>query len=202
MSKDLFRDRERAEEAVYFSQQDAKLIEKLRQQARFAEIAHALAEKLQVDEPALLDHVKKLGVTLDTGAAFILAPLVEVAWANGHVSHAARDAVLRVATRRGVVHGSADHHQLLEWLAHRPSEAIFQAAREAIRVGISVLPPAEAEQRIAAMVKACEEVAQATAGGLAKLLQPSGISDDERAVIAAIRAHLERHGDAAATKTS
>jgi len=48
MTRDIFRDRERAEEDAYFRQQDAKLIAKLRQKAQLSEIAHALAEKLQV----------------------------------------------------------------------------------------------------------------------------------------------------------
>jgi hypothetical protein len=190
MSKDIFRDRERAEEEAYFHQRDAVLIERLRQKAQLADIAHALAEKLQVDEPAMLDHIKQLGVTLDTGAAFILAPLVEVAWASGHVTRAEHDAVLRLAERRGVVPGSADHRQLLEWLAHRPSEAIFRAALDAIRIGISVLPPAEQKQRIAGMIRACEEVAHATAG-VEKMLARGGISKEEREVIATIRAHVE-----------
>jgi hypothetical protein len=193
MSKDMFRDRERAEEEVYFHKREAKLIEALRANAVLSEVAHALADKLQMDEPALLEHIKGLGITLDKGAAFILAPLVEVAWADGSVSRAERDAVLRLASKRGVVPGSADHHQLLEWLAHRPSEAILQASLEAIRVGVSVLPPEEAKQRIAAMIKACEEVAEA-AGGLTKLLQPHAVSRDERAVISAIRIHLETRG--------
>ena len=51
MPKDMFHDRERAEEAAYFSQQDAKLIEKLREKARLSEIAHALAEFANVDTP-------------------------------------------------------------------------------------------------------------------------------------------------------
>ena len=54
MAKDIFRDRERGEEQAYFHQQDAKLIAKLRQKAQLSEIAHALADKLQADEPALL----------------------------------------------------------------------------------------------------------------------------------------------------
>src|SRR5947208_4781652 len=100
MSKDLFKDRERAEEEVYFHHQDARLIAKLRQKAQFSEIAHALAEKLHADEPALLERIQKLGVTLDTGSAFLLAPLVEVAWADGEVSHTERDTVLRIARQR------------------------------------------------------------------------------------------------------
>jgi hypothetical protein len=190
MSKDMFRERERAEEEAYFHQRDALLIDRLRQKAQLADLAHALAEKLQVDEPALLEHIKKLGVSLDTGAAFILAPLVEVAWASGGVSRAEHDAVLRLAERRGVAPGSPDHQQLVDWLRHRPSAEIFKASLEAIRIGLAVLPPAEREQRIASIVKACEEVAHATAG-LEKMLKAGGITSDERAVITAIRAHVE-----------
>jgi hypothetical protein len=191
MAKDMFRDRERAEEEAYFRQQDATLIAKLRQKAQLSEIAHALAEKLHADEPALLERIKELGVTLDTGAAFILAPLVEVAWVDGDVSHAEREAILHIAKQRGVAAGSADYRQLLDWLVHRPSDELFRTALEAIRIGLSVLPPDESEQRIATMIKACEDVAQ-TAGGIAGLLQLEGVSSDESEVIAAIRRHLAK----------
>jgi hypothetical protein len=185
----MFRDRERAEEEAYFRQVDAKLIAKLRQRAQLSEIAHALAEKLHADEPALLERIQKLGVTLDTGSAFILAPLVEVAWVDGDVSHAERDTILHIAKQRGVAPGSADHRQLLDWLAHRPSDEVFRTALEAIRIGLSVLPPYEVEQRIATMIKACEEVAKA-AGGIVGLLQLQGVSHEEGSVIAAIRRRL------------
>ena len=189
MTKDVFRDRERGEEAAYFRQQDAQLIAKLRQKARFREIAHALAEKLHADEPALLERIQKLGVTLDTGSAFILAPLVEVAWVDGGVSHAERDSILQIAQQRGVMPGSADYDQLLDWLAHRPSDEVFRTALDAIRIGLSVLSPEEQQERIASMIKACEEVAQA-AGGIAQLLHLDGVSYAESAVIAEIRRHL------------
>lgn len=191
MAKDMFRERERSEEEVYFRRVDAELIEKLRQKAQFSEIAHALAEKLHADEPALLERIKGLGVTLDTGAAFILAPLVEVAWADGDISHAERAAILHIAEQRGVAPGSADHHQLLDWLAHRPPDDILQTSLEAIRIGISVLPPDESEQRVSAMIEACEKVAKA-AGGLSGLFQLEVVSRDEGAVIAAIRRHLAK----------
>ena len=189
MAKDMFHDRERAEEETYFHQRDATLIAKLRQRAQLSEVAHALAEKLQADEPALLEHIRELGVTLDTGSAFILAPLVEVAWADGDVSHAERNTILHIAKQRGVAPGSADHRQLLDWLAHRPSDEIFRTALEAIRIGLSVLPPDEAEQRIATMIKACEDVAQA-AGGIAGWLQLEDVSYVESSVIAEVRRHL------------
>src|SRR6185369_2379834 len=190
MTRDIFRERERGEEDAYFHQQDAKLIAKLRQKAQLSEIAHALAEKLQADEPALLERIQKLGVTLDTGSAFILAPLVEVAWVDGDVSHAERDTILHIAKQRGVAPGSADYHQLLDWLAHRPADELFRTALEAIRIGLSVLPPDESEQRIATMIKACADVAQA-AGWIEQLFKLDRVSDSESAVIAAIRRHLE-----------
>jgi hypothetical protein len=190
MPKDIFRDRERGEEDAYFRQQDAKLIAKLRQKAQFSEIAHALAEKLHADEPELLERIQKLGVTLNTGSAFILAPLVEVAWIDGYVSDAERDTILHIAKQRGVETGSADYRQLLDWLAHRPSDEVFRTALEAIRIGLSVLPPDESERRIATMIKACEDVAQAT-GGIAQLFHLDGVSYSESAAIAAIRRHLE-----------
>jgi len=189
MAKDIFRDRERGEEEAYFRQEDAKLIAKLRQKAQLSEIAHALAEKLHVDEPALLERIRKLGVTLDTGSAFILAPLVEVAWVDGQVSNAERDTILEIANQRGVEPGSADYRQLLDWLEHRPSDELFRAALEAIRIGLSVLPPDESEKRIATIIKACEDVAQAT-GGIAELLHLDGVSYAESTLIAEIRRHL------------
>ena len=191
MTKDLFRDRERGEEQAYFRQQDAKLIAKLRQKAQLSEIAHALAEKLRADEPELLERIQKLGVTLDTGSAFILAPLVEVAWVEGDVSDAERDTILRIAEQRGVAPGSADYRQLLDWLTHRPSDEVFRTAIEAIRIGLSVLPPDESEQRIAAITKGCEDVAHA-AGWFEELLWMDGVSPAESEVIGAIRRHLAK----------
>jgi hypothetical protein len=191
MAKDIFRDRERGEEAAYFREQDARLIEKLRQKAQLSEIAHALAEKLQADEPALLERIQKLGVTLDTGSAFILAPLVEVAWVDGDVSDAERDTILHIANQRGVAPGSADYRQLLDWLTHRPSDEVFRTALEAIRIGLSVLPPDESEQRIATIIKACEDVAKA-GGWIAELLHLDGVSYAESTVIAAIRRQLAK----------
>lgn len=196
MAKEIFRDRERAEEEAYFRQQDAKLIAKLRQKAQLSEIAHALAEKLHADDPSLLSRIQNLGVTLDTGSAFILAPLVEVAWADGDISPAERDTILHIARQRGVAPGSADERQLLEWLAHRPSDDVFETALEAIRIGLSVLPPDEMEQRVATMIKACEDVAEA-GGGIAGRLKLQGASYAESAVIAAIRRHLAKREDAA-----
>ena len=190
MDKNIFHDRERAEEEVYFRQRDERLVGKLREKAKLGEVAGALAEKLHVDNPQLLRRVADLGVTLDTGAAFLLAPLVQVAWADHHVTPEEHAMVLRFAHERGVAPGSVDEAQLIKWLQARPADALFDAAIEAIAAGLTVLPQAEVDARIDAIMKACTTIAEAPEG-LGRLLQEhSLVTPGERHTLDVIRAGL------------
>ena len=190
MDKDIFKERERALEEEYFRKHNAKLIEKLRERGKVEEIVEALAVKLQIDDPALLRRIMALGVTLDTGAAFLLAPLVQVAWAGGAVTDREREKVLRIATERGVDTSSPAYTQLQEWLQTRPGDAIFVTAVEAIKTGLSVLTPAEQADRVKRIVDACREVASAS-GGLGRLLGLStGVSSEEESILDAMAATL------------
>ena len=190
MDKDAFKDRGRSLEEEYVRKQEAKLVEKLRERGRLEEIAAALAAMLQVEDPELLRRIAALGVTLDTGPAFLLAPLVQVAWAEGEVTDPERDTVLRIAEERGVERTSPAHAQLTEWLRARPSNELFDAAFEAIKAGLSVLTPPERAERVKRIVDACHQVAEAS-GGLARLLGlGSGVSSEEESVLDTIAAAL------------
>ena len=101
MTKGILSDREKALEESYFRQRDAKLLEQLRQGAALDDIAVALAEKLQVDKPELLARAREVGITPETAAAFLVAPLVQVAWAEGSVTKQERQTVLRLRTDAG-----------------------------------------------------------------------------------------------------
>ena len=191
MTKDIFHDRERGAEAQYFRNLDEKLLLKIRERAALQEVAQALAEKLRVDNAELVNRVLDLGLTRDTGTAILLAPLVQVAWAEGSVSRREREVVLELAASRGVEPGSGAHAQLEAWLARRPSDAIFETALEVMKAGLAVLPDDEREERVRQIVDACKRVAEATGGGLAKLLgMNSGIVGQEAAVLDAIGAKL------------
>jgi hypothetical protein len=188
MDKDIFKERERSLEEGYFRQHEAKLIEKLRERAKVDEIVEALAVKLQIDDPALLRRIMALGVTLDTGAAFLLAPLVQVAWAEGAVTDREREKVLRIATERGIDPSSPAYTQLQEWLRTRPADAVFDTASETIKTGLSVLTPAERADRVKRIVDACREVASAS-GGLGRLLGlGTGVSSEEESILDAMAA--------------
>jgi hypothetical protein len=194
MDKDIFKERGRGEEEAYFHQQDAKLIERLHQEAKLEEIASALAEKLHVDNPELLGRVMALGTTVDSAPAFFLAPLVQVAWAEGTVSEPERETVLRLARARGVESPSPAYTQLCAWLRERPGDALFDTAVEVIKYGFAVLPPAEQEERIKRVVQACHEVATASGGGLAKVLGlGSGVSSAEASLLDTITSRLRSH---------
>jgi hypothetical protein len=190
MDKDIFKERGQSFEEEYFRKREAKLIEKLRERARLEEIAEELAVKLQVDNPELLKRIMAFGVTLDTAAAFLLAPLIQVAWAAGAVTSCERDAVLRVATARGVEKDSPAYAQLGRWLRERPQDTVFDAAIEAIKRGLSVLTPAEQAERTKRIVDACRQVAEAS-GGLGEVLGVgSGVSGEEEALLDAISTRL------------
>ena len=188
---DLLKDRERGMEADYFRKQDAKLIEKMRERASLDEVAQALAEKLRVDNAELVKRIQQLGLNHETGPAILLAPLVQVAWAEGKVSEAERATVLEIAEARGLQPGTPAHQKLLEWLRQRPADAVFELALEAMKAGYAVLPPFERVEREKALVDACRRVAQASGGGLGRLLgMGDGTSGDEAAVLDAITAKL------------
>jgi hypothetical protein len=191
MTWDIWKEREHAFEEHWAHSKDEELIAKMRNHAHLESIAKSLAEKLAVDDPELLRAVADLGVTLDTGAALLLAPLVQIAWAEGEVTDAERAAVLRYAEGRGLEKSSPAYAQLVGWLDQRPSDALFDVAVEVLQRGLSLLPQAERDERIAAFAKACHEVAEASGGGLARLLGlHKSVSMQEHAIHDRIKAHL------------
>lgn len=189
MPKDLLRERERGFETDYFNRRDATLIRAIRERAHLQEVAAALAEKLRVDDPALLQRVVALGLTRETGAAILVAPLVQVAWADGDVSDLERSVVLKLAAARGIVVGTPPYAQLVAWLEERPVAELFDVAVDVVNAGFAVLPRAERADRVAAVLEACERVAEASRGSIMFGLH-YGASTQEAEVLAMLRTKL------------
>lgn len=191
MENEIFKDRERANEAAYFRQEEARLLESLRKRAPLDEIAKALGEKLQVDNPELLERVRLLGLKPETAPALLLAPLVQVAWAEGSVTNKEAETVLRLIQHRGIEADTPPYGQIIKWLENRPSDELFDTAVEVLKYGFSVLPDAEKNERIKKIVEACNEVAEASGGGLVKVLGlGSGVSGIEAETLDTIAATL------------
>jgi tellurite resistance protein len=137
-----------------------------------------------------LRRVGDLGLDQQTAPAILLAPLVQVAWAEGNVSDAERNVVVELAEARGVTPGTPPHDTLLQWLKQRPSDALFETATEVMRVGFAALAAEEREERITSLVDACRRVAEASGGTLTRLLGMGQVSGDESMVLDAIAAKL------------
>ena len=145
MDKDVFKEREHSLEEGYFRQHEAKLIEKLRERAEVDKIVEALAVKLQTDDPVLLRRIMALGVTLDTGAAFLLAPLVQVAWAGGAVTDREREKVLRqrLKTISSELGETDDEGELGAYLERIDNAAMPEEARKAALKQVKTAAPAK-----------------------------------------------------------
>ncbi len=185
MTSDILHDRERGIEAQWARQHDQELLQRLRERARLDDVAAALARKLRVDDPELRRRILDLGVTHETGPALYLVPMVQVAWADGHVTERERETILGLAAARGVAAGSPVRAKVLEWLREPPVQELYDAALEVLKVGISVLPDAERMQRIESYAESFRRVAEASHGRFVNLFGlRRAVSREEKRVIA------------------
>ncbi len=193
--KDAFKERGRGQEEEYFRRQEQELIEKMRaRQAAEAEREQLAAAIGMADEEALKD-LQELGYTRETVSLLHLAPLVQVAWADGAVQHNEREQLIQIARLRGITEGSEADTQLATWLVQRPTEEFFARTLRIIHAMLDAMPAVHREASRRDLVAFCLTIASAS-GGLLGLGEK--ISDEERAAISRIAGELEsRRGDAA-----
>lgn len=184
---DSLQERGRSLEEEYFRRKNRELVEKMQQQARDEQALREIAAQAGVDDPEAARQLQSLGFTPETVGLLPLVPLVQVAWADGNIAAAERDAILELARRRGVAEGSAARYQLEAWLEDRPAPEVFDGATRLIR---AVLDAGGGEQNMSAeeLVSYCESIASAS-GGLFGLRK---ISAEERAALESIAARLRR----------
>src|SRR5687768_16278843 len=97
----------RSREDEYFWKKDQELIEKMRRAAAADQARREIGAKAGIDDPELAAELEALGFTVETVLLLPLIPLVQVAWAEGGVSAAERQLIVKLARSRGVAEGSA-----------------------------------------------------------------------------------------------
>lgn len=176
---DSIHERGRALEEEYFRKKNRELVEKLQRDARDEEARREMGARLGLRDPQALAELQKLGFTPDTIGLLPLVPVVQVAWADGHIADGERVAVQKLARARGIAQGSAADHQLASWLSDPPSPEVFAGATRLIRALLDA--PAGEPHSLSAdeLVGYCEQIAAASGGmfGLNK------ISAEERALL-------------------
>jgi hypothetical protein len=184
--RDSLGERGRALEDEYFWRKDRELLEKIRQ-AKAADAARQdLERKTGLDDPALVQELQELGFTVETVDLLPLVPVLQVAWAEGGITAAERELILRIARSRGIEAGGAADRRLTEWMATAPSDAVFAGARRLIRAmlasGSAEATPIDGGD----LVKLCEEIASASGG----VFGMRRVSSEERELLAGIAADL------------
>lgn len=183
---DAFAKRGRALEEEYFRKKDRELIEKIRQAGATEQARKELGRKAGLDDPQLVQELQDLGFTPDTVGLLPLMPIIQMAWAEGGITKAERELILRLAKSRGIEAGSAADRQLTEWITHQPAEAVFARATRLIRAMLDSGSAQTGSLNADDLVKYCEEIASASGG----MLGIGRISAEERALLSSIAADL------------
>lgn len=180
-------DRRRASEDDYFRKRDRELIEKIRRATAAEQARRELGEKTGLQSPELLEELLNLGFTPDTVSLLPLAPVVQVAWAEGGVTAPERDLIVRLARARGIEEGTAADRQLQDWLTHRPAEAVFAKAGRLIAAMLTSGSAQTGNLTAEDLVRHCEAIAAASGG----ILGLGRVSGEERALLVSIAASLK-----------
>ena len=107
MATEFLGDRKKALEESFFARENAKNLERLKAERSTHEARETLAKVSGIESDEILEKLCALGVDADTWTAVSIAPLVEVAWADGKIDDAERQAVLSGAEANGVTSESS-----------------------------------------------------------------------------------------------
>lgn len=174
MSKDFLGDRKQALEESFFARENARLLERLRARRSSSASKEALAQISGIENDDVLQKLCDLGVEADTWAAVSIAPLVEVAWADGKVEESERSAVLAAAEANEIPNGSPSYLLLEGWLKHRPDGRLLEVWGEFIVGLCSELEDAQRSAVRDQILGRARSIAQAAGGflGLGRKVSP------------------------------
>ena len=176
--------RGRAVEEDFFRKKDRELVEKLRSVVAAHDPRRTLGDATGLADVGLLQELHDLGFTPETVSLLPLVPAVQTAWAEGGVSHAERDLIVKIARSRGILSGSAADRQLTDWLIRRPDEAVFTRANRLI--GALLDAGTFGTLTVADVVHQAEQIAAASGG----ILGLGCVSAEEKALLTQLDADL------------
>lgn len=187
---DAFADRGRALEEDYFRKKDRELIEKMRRAAAAESAQAEMKRTTGLTDPLLLQELYELGFTPDTVSLLPLVPVIEVAWAEGGITPAERDLIVKFAHSRGIDETSPAGSRLSEWMSNRPAASVFERAGRLIAAMLDS-GSEEARRGLTAqdLVAYCEKIAGASGGIFGTSLR--SVTGEERALLIRIVSDLK-----------
>ncbi len=193
--KDEFPQSSRSKEDEHFRRRDSEWIKKMQKQSELEVERRQMGEAIGVIDPKILQDLQELGYTWDTVNLLYLAPLVYMAWIEGHITQREHKRILEAAQLRGIEEGSLAYSRLTEWLTERPPKEFFERTLSVIRDLLKVMSVEQGHALKEDRVSCCTYIAAAS-GGLLGLGQT--ISDTEHALLKHIAGELEDPQDTVA----
>jgi hypothetical protein len=141
-----------------------------------------VSRAIGVSNHALLRRLQRAGFTPETIGLLELAPLIEIAWADGAVSERQRRLIFQIATREAITKDTSAYDRLVAWLERRPSNDVFDVSLLAIRAKLHSLEPEVHAMLHRRLIGDCTAVSLAADSALAD----HKISLDEGRVLARI----------------
>lgn len=112
-------------EESFFSEENAKLLDKLREEAQEKERRDALRVALTIDDESVIDALVELDLYPETAIAFGLVPMITVAWADFEIQGNEREAIMKAAADRGIEYESTTYKLLENWLTRKPGPELL-----------------------------------------------------------------------------
>jgi hypothetical protein len=169
----------KAMEESFFRRENERLLRKLREQAQLEERRERLRVELKIENEAVLDRLVELDLSPESVMAFSVVPLVEVAWADGHMSASEIKAVMRAARERGIEEGSVADTLLQDWLANKPDVELMETWKYYAKALVENLDQAIALAVRETVMNRAKAVAKAAGG----FLGMKSVSAEEQAVL-------------------
>ena len=141
MSTELLGLRRQALEESFFANHNEQLREKLQEQEQAKARKAALSQTTGITDDQLLETLATLDIHCQTLVALELIPLIEVAWADGHMDDKERAAILAASEAAGVSADSEGHQLLENWLHQAPEGRMLAVWQDYITAICGELSP-------------------------------------------------------------
>lgn len=114
---------------AYFEDRDQELLDFLRFESETPEEQEKelLREVAGVDDPEVLNKLQQAGISSASMTAFMLLPLVRLAWADANIQGGEFESILKAATEDGIAYGTPAYLLLNRWLKQRPTDKMLNA---------------------------------------------------------------------------
>jgi hypothetical protein len=166
MAEEFLGDRKRALEGEFFRKREQAILERLRATRDKEQARQALAEASGLADEAVLERVLELGIDPGTFLALELVPVVEVAWADGHLDDREKQAVIVGLEASGIGSGTPAGALVESWLQTRPRAALLEAWTAYMTAVCAQLSAEQRETLRSSILGRARAVAEAAGGFL------------------------------------